>query len=110
MRQAQLADLRDNDPDRAAAVDGGHMSLQDALRLRADDLAKERRREESRVAAIRRYVADMNLAFAGLSMLKHDQHRQNLLANWTPTSEHWTAASLHELADLLHDLANDWKH
>ena len=71
---------------------------------------KERRREESRVAAIRRYVADMNLAFAGLSMLKHDQHRQTLLNHWEPTSTEWSAADLHEFADLLHELANDWNH
>lgn len=71
---------------------------------------KERQREESRIGAIRRYVSDMNLAFAGLSMLKHDQHRQTLIEHWEAASTHWTADDLHDLADLLHDLANDWKH
>ena len=71
---------------------------------------KERQREESRIGAIRRYVSDMNLAFAGLSMLKHDQHRQTLIEHWEAASTHWSADDLHDLADLLHDLANDWKH
>ena len=74
------------------------------------EVEKQRRREKSRIAAARRYVADMNLAFAGLSMLKHDQHRQTLLNNWEPNSTDWSADDLHSLADLLHDLADAWPH
>lgn len=79
-------------------------------RYHVTEAEKEARREESRIGAIRRYVSDMNIAFAGLSMLKHDQHRQTLIQHWEAASTHWTADDLHDLADLLHDLANDWKH
>lgn len=105
---AQLDDLRANDPKRAAAVDGGHMALADALRLRAEELAKDKRRRDAAEAADRQFVADIRAAFAAISMLKHDMHFERLVANYTPGPQKWTTAELHELADLLHARADEW--
>lgn len=105
-----LADLRTNRPDLAELVDEGRLSVADALRLRADDAAKQRRREESKAAALRQRVQDFREALAAIADLKHDEHRRALLDNWTPGAHAWTADELRGLADLIHDLADEWTH
>lgn len=104
-----LADLRDNRPDLATLVDEDRLPLPDALRLRADDVAKAAKRAEAKAAAVRQFNADLNVAFTSLDMLRHPERLQEAQDNWNPLVRPWTADDLHSLADLLHDIANQWR-
>lgn len=104
-----LADLRDNRPDLATLVDEDRLPLPDALRLRADDIAKAAKRAEAKAAAVRQFNADLNVAFTSLDMLRHPERLQEAQDNWNPLVRPWTAADLHSLADLLHDIADQWR-
>ena len=104
-----LADLRDNRPDLATLVDEDRLPLPDALRLRADDVAKAATRAEAKAAAVRQFNADLNVAFTSLDMLRHPERLQEAQDNWNPLVRQWTADDLHSLADLLHDIADQWR-
>jgi len=104
-----LADLRDNRPDLATLVDEDRLPLPEALRLRADDVAKAAKRAEAKAAAVRQFNADLNVAFTSLDMLRHPERLQEAQDNWNPLVRSWTADDLHSLADLLHDIADQWR-
>ncbi len=104
-----LADLRDNRPDLATLVDEDRLPLPDALRLRADDVAKAAKRAEAKAAAVRQFNADLNVAFTSLDMLRHPDRLREAQDNWNPLVRQWTADDLHSLADLLHDIADQWR-
>lgn len=107
---ALLADLREHRPDLAALVDETRLSLDDALRLRRDDLAKEAAREKAKAAADRQFVADIHAAFAAISMLEQEQHWQRLIDNWRPGPGPITAETFQETAAILTARAEQWTH
>ena len=103
-----LADLRTNRPDLAELVDENRLPLEEALRLRAADREKERKREAAKAESIRQRNLDLHIGFAGISMMKHRATFEEMRDNYRPLAETITADTFREAGALLLSLADDW--
>ena len=103
-----LADLRANRADLADLVDEDRLPLEEALRLRAADREKERKREAAKAESIRQRNLDLHIGFAGISMMKHRVTFEEMRDNYRPLAETITADTFRESAALLLSLADDW--
>jgi hypothetical protein len=103
-----LADLRANRPDLAELVDEERLPLGEALRLRAADREKERKREAAKAEKIRQRNLDFHLIFDGIEQLKHRVIFEEVRDNYHPIGSPITADAFREAAELLLALADDW--
>lgn len=103
-----LADLRANRADLADLVDENRLPLDEALRLRAADREKERKREAAKAESIRQRNLDLHIGFAGISMMKHRITFEEMRDNYRPLAETITSDTFREAAALLLSLADDW--
>jgi hypothetical protein len=103
-----LADLRTNRPDLAELVDENRLPLEEALRLRAADREKERKREAAKAEKIRQRNLDFSLIFAGIGQLEHREIFEEIRDNYHPIAQPITSATFRDSAALLLSLADDW--
>ncbi len=103
-----LEDLRTNRPDLADLVLEKRLPLDEALRLRAVDREKERKREAAKAEKIRQRNLDFSLIFAGIGQLEHREIFEEIRDNYTPIVDPITSDTFRKSAEILLSLADDW--
>ena len=114
-RTEQLAKMREYRPDIGIKVDNGSLSEDDALKIVADELAKEQKAKDDAIKWAKKLAAALCEAVNNAGTVAHPNNIPDLIAGWNdhptirpPLSKNLTAHQIREAARQLNTVADEW--
>lgn len=114
-RTEQLTKMREYRPDIGIKVDNGSLSEDDALKIVADELAKEQKAKDDAIKWAKKLAAALCEAVNNAGTVAHPNNIPDLIAGWNdhptirpPLSKNLTAPQIREAARQLNAVADEW--